>query len=393
MTTQLPFDVPRTAAGRSRTSYRSAALTRPEPRILQMRPTTAAWVFSGAFVVVGLGAVAFGVLPLLGLPQAGGGVLRVAIPLVAGILFVIVGAVLVTAQARNAMTFDLYRGVLRMSRPRAGIGPEIPLRDVAAVQVLVVRGTDALEMNLVLARPEGERLNVMCHAVETPLRADAQQLAEFLGVPVLDHRGLPVSLDGQATEVDVRMVRGASANLRTMKLGPAADGRMVLEATFRGRLFQMSFVGIGAMAALAGIGLAVAAALARGPNSDVSGMVLGAMVSIILGTVFALLGLTLLARPPVVFDRVSQVVRGKRLRVDGVRVEEIPMEAVGAVQICSGEVSGGEGASYRAFQINLVLRAPRGSRVALVAQAGERALREDAHRLAGFLGVPLIDHS
>ena len=65
-----------------------------------------------------------------------------------------------------------------------------------------------------------------------------------------------------------------------------------------------------------------------------------------------------------------------------------------ALQVCSGpklDFSGDAG--YVAFQLNLVLAKPSGRRIVLVTHADERALRQDAQRLAEFLGVPLLDHT
>jgi hypothetical protein len=71
-------------------------------------------------------------------------------------------------------------------------GDAIRLRDVAAVQLCsgCWRGQaqyTAFEVNLVLSVPPGNRVNLVSHLSAEPARADAEQLAAFLKVPLLDH--------------------------------------------------------------------------------------------------------------------------------------------------------------------------------------------------------------
>ena len=59
------------------------------------------------------------------------------------------------------------------------------------------------EANLVFGRPAGMRVNAMRSRKEDRLRADAHALADFLGLPLLDHtggRGQPA--DGAADDED-----------------------------------------------------------------------------------------------------------------------------------------------------------------------------------------------
>ena len=101
------------------------------------------------------------------------------------------------------VTFDRQMGrITGMSK----ISPEFrngALEDVAAVQIcsryvedpddrrLGDRGPGksytAYELNLAFLRPEGKRINLICHARQAALREDAQELAEFLSIPLLDH--------------------------------------------------------------------------------------------------------------------------------------------------------------------------------------------------------------
>jgi len=337
MTPPLSFDVPRTSVRRISSSF-PYALTFPEPRIARLVQKPGIWFASGIFILIGLGTVVFAVLPLLGVPPGGGG------------LITAVGVGSLFVYARGEMTFDRYRGVLRMKRRRRDIGPEVPLRDIAAVQLLGVKGGYGLEMNLVFAQPRGERLCVMCHTDEAALRTDAERLAEFLSVPLLDDRGEPIAIDGQTMKVDVRMVRTPTANFRTRKLCPDGVERMILKATRGARSFQLLFVGAGSVALIAGIGMLIAG-VPSDPDAGAWVRILGPGIPLLVGSVFLLVSLTLLATPPIVFDRVAGVVRGKSLRIDKRRVEEIPLGDVAAVQICSGDFPGASDAGSDSSQV------------------------------------------
>ena len=65
--------------------------------------------------------------------------------------------------------------------------------DVAALQICSYAGIGSdkkpfkiMELNVVLAEPPGERINLMSHGSEVRLRQDGAALADFLGVPLLD---------------------------------------------------------------------------------------------------------------------------------------------------------------------------------------------------------------
>jgi hypothetical protein len=61
-----------------------------------------------------------------------------------------------------------------------------PLTDVAALQLAGVQ-PGPLEMNAVLAAPAGMRVHLLGSRDAAGLRRDAARLAEFVGVPLLDH--------------------------------------------------------------------------------------------------------------------------------------------------------------------------------------------------------------
>jgi hypothetical protein len=78
--------------------------------------------------------------------------------------------------------------------PDPAFGDYAPLKDIAGIQVCSKQvrneGTYTVyEMNIVMSRPDGARIAAMCHGDRAALFADARKLAEFLGVPLVDHCG------------------------------------------------------------------------------------------------------------------------------------------------------------------------------------------------------------
>ncbi|MDY7011510.1 MAG: hypothetical protein SVV80_12285 [Planctomycetota bacterium] len=62
------------------------------------------------------------------------------------------------------------------------------------------------------------------------------------------------------------------------------------------------------------------------------------------------------------------------------------------LQICSKTVSGSEGGSWTAYELNIVMNRPPRARVPVICHGDRAALFEDARKLAEFLNVPLADH-
>jgi hypothetical protein len=93
-------------------------------------------------------------------------------------------------------------------RERAASIPEVvlPLSHVVAVEMCagIVRLKeglfDALELNLALSYPPGGRFFLSSYSDPYKLRADAEELARFLKVPVLDH----IDAAGEARESDTK---------------------------------------------------------------------------------------------------------------------------------------------------------------------------------------------
>jgi hypothetical protein len=90
---------------------------------------------------------------------------------------------------RRRICLELAAKTVSIARGRGEPETTVPRKDLVAVQICAHEEDryTAFELNLVLARPDVERINLMCHGKERALREDAERLAEFLNVPVLDY--------------------------------------------------------------------------------------------------------------------------------------------------------------------------------------------------------------
>ena len=184
------------------------------PGLLVVQATRRNRMFRSFFLWGGAGSLLLGAL-MLGLGLAGttdslwGSLASAAIFLTIGAVFVLAS---VRLMACPPVFLDLTQGKIRGNKMRiAGrLVEEIPLTLVVAVQIVSgwIRGDSetpsytAFEINLVLSQPPGERLAVTAHSKEIAIRSDAQRLAEFLNVPLLDHTagdgGTPTMAAGTA---------------------------------------------------------------------------------------------------------------------------------------------------------------------------------------------------
>jgi hypothetical protein len=169
-------------------NFRTKRLVARGPGRFEVRVTWQSIAFCALFIAVGLG-VGGGAL------VAGGGSssLEALVPLCFGALFAGIGAVMLYFFSRPAV-FDrqlgwYWRGnpTLRAPGEIRRLGDATELANVQALQVLTERVSgkssyNSYELNLVLK--DGKRINVMDHGHESTLRADAQSLAQLLGVPV-----------------------------------------------------------------------------------------------------------------------------------------------------------------------------------------------------------------
>jgi hypothetical protein len=158
------------------------------------RPVLGALLFSGAFAVVGLVVLLFSLKGIIfgGAPEEGRYIL-----LLFGLIFAVAGFVILRG-FRTPLVFDRSQGLFWRGR-----APESPGNDthgdrwarlhaVVGIQLLAeqVSGSEdnyhSYELNLVLEG--GERVHVVDHGHAEHIRADADQLAYFLDVPVYDRR-------------------------------------------------------------------------------------------------------------------------------------------------------------------------------------------------------------
>jgi hypothetical protein len=176
--------------------FRHHALVKVAEGLLAVEETRLLQGLRGLVMAVGLCVLAFG-LVIVGVALLGIGD-GLAILLHSGAVCLAVGAALVWAALRiltfPSVSIDRTRDEVRGEKLRVGgrLVKRLPLRSVAAVQIALFREYNfprytIYEINLVFSQPPGERLTLMAHSREKRIRADAQRLAEFLNVPLMDH--------------------------------------------------------------------------------------------------------------------------------------------------------------------------------------------------------------
>ena len=185
-------------------NFRAHKLVEAGSGLLVLKTTAGSQLFRIAFIAGGVLALGFAA-GLAALIMTGnyesfwGCIGAVGLCLALGGVFIWAGWKLL---ANPPVFFDTERGEIRGRKLRVGsrrIEP-LPLTAVASVQITSGHVTEdklgdsspdsdytAYEINLVLRDPPGERLTLTAHNDEPHIRADAQRLAEFLDVPLLDH--------------------------------------------------------------------------------------------------------------------------------------------------------------------------------------------------------------
>lgn len=108
------------------------------------------------------------------------------------------------------------------------------------------------------------------------------------------------------------------------------------------------------------------------------------LLPVVAGFLFCLIGLVKLAQKRrLIFDRAAGV-----FRREGYPGIEVPLDQIKAIQIIS-KTSGAIGGRFRSHELNLVLKS--GDRVNVVDHGSVGKIREDAEKLARFLGVQVWD--
>ena len=173
------FDVDRTPFGRKAVSPASLRLQLPSPHLAVFRRELP-WPLI-EFLLVGV--------PILLTLLAVGGSLHALIPFLIGAALLGVVAVAAMRSGRRTVVADLEGGLISLGKR----GRRIPIEEVAALQTCLYYSAGGesswtfREVNLVLRRPPGERVNMLNDPDKEAAAADARRFAEFLGVPLLDH--------------------------------------------------------------------------------------------------------------------------------------------------------------------------------------------------------------
>jgi hypothetical protein len=289
------------------------------------------------------------------------------------------------------LVLDRAAGETRMRRwlkfRRAG-----SLGDVAAVQVcpyFSIWTGRVCELSLVMRDPPGRRLPVVGNGQRDDCRQTGRKLAEFLGVPLFDHRGdagaVPgVTLpDGSPLRVSRYPSRRAQKDMDFPSEKPPSYGPGGL--VFGGRRIPLA-VGSAVFVLMALMLVPAAYAMitvqeSRPPMPLVLLVILAGVTSGVIATLMIKAGL----RRRLV-DRKAGLFRMPR----GVRRwEERRLADMVAVQL---RVQGTTPFGTRVWELNLVTREPPGERIHFhvwFADAG--AARAAARRLAEFLDLPLLD--
>jgi len=163
-------------------------LVRPSPAVLVLKPGCALWFAMLYFLALSLGVLAF----CLGSPPKG-------VPVYFPALFFLFGAVVV---AVGAICFGRFGTRVRMDRERQqvkvtgvrhGVGGQYRFSDIAAVQFCdggIKKGKGdaawrSYQVNLVLNAATPHRINLLDSGAKPKLQIIAQNMADFLQVPLL----------------------------------------------------------------------------------------------------------------------------------------------------------------------------------------------------------------
>ena len=189
-------DVPRHIIGATRAGFRTMRLSLHSTGQAVLRPTLGVYAMMLLILGVGVECLVLGV----GLFGKSGLSFTRALDLFGAVGFTAVGLVmtlfgvlsLVGPQRIRPIVIDRRHGHVRLGKqsPRDGLGGI----QICAGRQKGVEDEDGkthdytvYELNLVFRTGQPRRVNLMTHGHQQVLRRDARRLAEFLGVPILDH--------------------------------------------------------------------------------------------------------------------------------------------------------------------------------------------------------------
>jgi len=187
----------RTVQSRTKNSFATMRLVFPEQGVATFARSKAMKVI--LWVIILQQVVVLAALPLLLTYEGFPGALHrqiLTFAIIGELIFALATVGIVTVYFRvRPLVFDRNQGRLwRHGSIDPVLGDYAVLKDVAGLQICsqTVRGSEGqssvfYELNLVLNRPPGGRVPLICHANKAALFDDARGLAEFLRVPLVVH--------------------------------------------------------------------------------------------------------------------------------------------------------------------------------------------------------------
>jgi hypothetical protein len=173
-----------------------------------------------------------------------------------------------------------------------------------------------------------------------------------------------------------------SANFKTHTLAQPREGLLVLKPSLGSRLFGVTFAGLGS--------IFLAILVARPVTLSEP----GGWMPLVGGLLFVAIGAGLFWVPARhEFNRNTDTYRKRRL----VFLQRVrPLTDVLAVQLIHGgfhtqDSDSGPKESYRSYQLNLVVSGGPARRLNLTNHSALATTTQTGHRIAKFLGVPLLD--
>lgn len=193
--------------------------------------------------------------------------------------------------------------------------------------------------------------------------------------------------DPIAMQTEWRPLRSGGSNFKTHKLVEVNYHRLEFKATAFARIFCMIFLLVG-LAVFFFFGL-------KTIDRQEFSLQIEDMFPLIFGLIFAIVGGVLLyfSTKPIVFDKTYGFYwKGRKepshTYDQGVKKTSAPLSDIHALQIISERVSSSK-STYYSYELNLILH--DGNRLNVIDHGKLSSIREDAQKLASFLGVPVWD--
>jgi hypothetical protein len=376
--------VPRTPTGES--SFFSSSielagqrLSRPRAGCLKLHPGPGLWVSTGIFFSIGCCMVVGGfAFFAAGLPVPGTVIVLGAIQI--GFAFMLVSGYELLCAKR--FEFNLEEGRLK---GHGWDGKNCSLSDVLAVQVLNAQDKSCppkFELNLVVDNQRKQLWNLGRFTDEEALWQQANAIADFLSVPLLDHSDWEEPAQIPSCDFQVSLT---PMNIKISTFGIEITEKSPDCLVFRPASFARFccglFLAVGFVVALVCMALAV-----------VQGAMTFGKFMVIAGAL-ALTGIgwwLLQKMERWEFDRSTHMLIWKRLA----NQNEFPLAHIRAVQVLYAfNRRPGNDEGWGSMQLNLVLDLPNEQRWNLSNYTNLRATVANGKRLADFLGVPFLDHS